>query len=274
MNLNFLQEHRKRIMDVFAGIDAGTESIKIVILGNADILFKGTVFADTRPVGDIAENLLRQGISQTGISADDIRRIGGTGINAGEVSFITEEVPEMICTPLGIEWISPQARTLIDVGASKFTAMKCRNGRAMKIVRSDRCASGVGISLRMVASVLEMNIEDIGQASLMSEEDVTIQSTCSVFVETEIISLLHHYKKKREDILRGVFRGMASRFYSLLLSVGIEEDLYMIGGVAKNKGIVKALEEVSGYRVLIPPDPGINGALGAALAISGGVSSC
>lgn len=261
-------------MDVFAGIDVGTESVKLIILGDGDILFGGIVFADTQAVADIAENLLRQGISQTGISADDIRQIGGTGVNASEVSLIKEEVPEMICIPLGIGWISPQAHTLIDVGASKFTAVKCRNGRAMKITRSDRCASGVGISLRMVASVLEMDIEDIGQASLTSEEDVMIQSTCSVFVETEIISLLHHYKKRREDILRGVFRGMASRFYSLLLSVGIEDDLYMIGGVARNKGIVNALEEVSGYRVLVPPDPGIVGALGAALAISGGVSSC
>ena len=120
-------------MDVFAGIDVGTESVKLIILGDGDILFGGIVFADTQAVADIAENLLRQGISQTGISADDIRQIGGTGVNASEVSLIKEEVPEMICIPLGIGWISPQAHTLIDVGASKFTAVKCRNGRAMKI---------------------------------------------------------------------------------------------------------------------------------------------
>jgi len=261
-------------MDIFAGIDAGTESVKIIILGSGEILFRGTVFAGTRAVADVAENLLQQGIKQAGISADDIRHIGGTGVNAGEVLPIREEVPEMVSIPLGIGWISPQAHTLIDVGASKFTAVKCRDGRAMKITRSDRCASGVGISLRMVASVLEMGIEDIGQASLAAEEDITIQSTCSVFVETEIISLLHHYKKKPEDILRGVFRGMVSRFYSLLLSVGIEDDLYMIGGVARNAGIVKALEEISGHQVHVPPDPGIIGALGAALAVSKGAGSC
>ena len=113
-----------------------------------------------------------------------------------------------------------------------------------------------------------MNIKDIGPVSLKSSEEVTIQSTCSVFAETEIISLLHHYRKKPEDILKAVFRGMTSRFYSLLLAVGIDGDAWMIGGVARNEGVVKALEEITGHRVRVPTDPSIIGALGAALAVS------
>jgi predicted CoA-substrate-specific enzyme activase len=261
-------------MDIIVGIDAGMETVKLVMLSDGGMLYSGTVFAGTEAMSQIAEKMLRQAIRETGISADAIRLIGGTGTNASEVSLIQEEVPEAICCPLGINWISPQAHTLLDVGASKFMAMKCQQGRAMKIARSDRCASGVGISLRMVANVLAMNIEDIGQASRRSKEELTIQSTCSVFAETEIISLLHHYKKRREDILKGVFRGMASRFYSLLLTIVIEDDMYMIGGVAKNEGVVRALQDISGHPVLVPPDPDIVGALGAALAISNeGVTS-
>ena len=261
-------------MDIIVGIDAGMETVKLAVLSDGKMLYSGTVFAGTEAMAEIAEKMFREAIEETGISADDIRLVGGTGINVSEVRFVHEEVPEAICCPLGINWVSPQAHTLIDVGASKFMAMKCQQGRAVKIARGDRCASSVGVSLRMVASVLGMNIEDIGRASMRSREEVAIESTCSVFAETEIISLLHHYKKKREDILKGMFRGMASRFYSLLLTIGIEDDMYMIGGVAKNEGVVKALEDISGHPVLVPRDPNVVGALGAALAVSnGGVAS-
>jgi len=255
-------------MSIIAGIDVGTETVEIVMLNDEKMVYSSTMFAGTEAMANIAEKIFSQGVRETGISADAITLIGGTGVNASEVPFIEEEVPEAICCSLGMNWLYPQAHTLIDVGASKFVVMKCQQGRTVKIARSDRCASSVGVSLRMVANVLAMNIEDIGQASMRSREEVAIQSTCSVFVETEIISLLHHYKKKREDILKGVFRGMASRFYSLLLTIGIEDDMYMIGGVAKNEGVVKALENISGHQVLVPPDPNIVGALGAALAVS------
>jgi len=257
-------------MDTVVGIDAGAETVKVVMLGGGEMLYSSTVFAGVEAVSDVAEKMLRQAAEETGISAKDICSIGGTGESASEVPFIQEELPEAICLPLGINWVSPQARTVLDVGASKFVAMKCQQGRAFKVSRSDRCAASVGMSLRMVASVLAMNIEDIGRASLRSTEEVVIQSTCAVFAESEIISLLHYYKKKPEDILRSVFRGMASRFYSLLLRTGIEDELYMTGGVARNEGVVKALEEITGHPVLVPPDPNIVGALGAALAVSNG----
>ncbi len=257
-------------MDISLGIDAGAETIKMVMLNDGKMVYSCRVFAGNEAISEIAVKMFRQATEETGISADDIRLVGSTGANASEVPFIHEEVTEAICCPLGINWVSPLAHTLIDVGATKFVAMRCQQGSAMKIATSDRCASSVGISLMMVADVLGMNIEDIGRVSTRSTEEVAIQNTCAVFAETEIISLLHYYKKKPEDILKGIFRGMAARFYSLLLSVGIEDDVYMIGGVAKNEGVVKALEEISGHHVLVPPAPNMVAALGAALAVSNG----
>jgi len=255
-------------MSIYAGFDIGTETVKLVILNEGEMTYAGTVFAGIESISEIAEKLLEKGMRETGISPGEIRSIGGTGINTGDIPIIKEDFPEATCSPMGLHHISPEANLLLDVGASKFTAMKCQDGRAVKISKSDKCASGVGISLRMVADVLAMRIEDIGRASLKSEEAVTIQSTCSVFAETEIISLLHHYRKKAEDILMGYFRGMASRFYSLLLQTGSMDDIWMIGGVAKNEGVVKAIKEITGRAVHIPPDPSIIGALGAALAVS------
>jgi len=251
------------------GIDAGMESVNIVIMHDNRLIYDDTIFIGTQDIGQIVTKMIQGALKRLGISRNEIRFIGGTGINASEISLIQDEISEGTCLALGMEWVSSKASTVLDVGASKFTAIKCKHGRVLRIAKSDKCASGVGISLRMLANVLAKKMDEIGQMSLGSIENVTIQSTCSVFMETEIISLLHHYKNKPEDILRGVFRGMASRFYSLLLHVGIEDDLFMIGGVANNQGIVRALQEVSGYKVDVPQYPYIIGALGAALAITG-----
>lgn len=255
-------------MDIVAGVDAGTETVKLVLLKDGHLIYNHTLFVGIETISEISNRILNQAVEKNGILRNDISLVGSTGVNAGEIPFANKEIPEAICCPLGINWLSTNAHTLINIGASKVVVMKCSQGRTIKMATSDKCASGVGISLRMVADVLAMNIEDIGTLSAKSTEEVVIQNTCAVFVETEIISLLHHHRKKPEDILKGVFRGMASRFYSLLLTVGIEDDIYMIGGVARNKGVVQALEEITGHRVLLPPDPDIIGALGAALAIS------
>ena len=257
-------------MNIVVGIDVGAETVNLVMLNDGKLVYSDTNIIKTEAVSVVVEKTLGQATEETGISADDIRKIAGTGTHANEVPIIKEYITEALSGPRGITWLSPQVHTLIDVGASKFVAMKCREGSAIKIARSDRCASGAGVSLRMAANVLALNIEDIGPLSTRSTEEVALQTTCSIFAETEIISLLHHAKKKPEDILKGLFQGMASRFYSLLISVGIEDDVYMIGGVAQNEGVVQALEEIIKHRVLVPPDPSIVGALGAALTVSNG----
>ncbi len=232
-------------MGVTVGIDAGTETLKTVLVGDGEMLYASTVPTGIESLSKLAEECLKQALEKKGLTSQDVSAIAGTGVNAREVSLLQEEIPEAICAPLGAYRLFPNAHTLMDAGASKFIVMKCQEGRAIRIARSDKCASGVGISLRMAANVLQLKIEDIGRLAMKSTEGVSIQSTCSVFAETEIISLLHHYKKKPEDILQGVVRGVVSRFYSLLLSAGIEEELCMIGGVARNEGIVRALEEMA-----------------------------
>ncbi|MFC2038353.1 acyl-CoA dehydratase activase [Chloroflexota bacterium] len=256
-------------MTVSAGIDAGMETMKIVILKDEKILYRTIVPIGAESVSAVAERHLVQATKETGISLDELHCIGGTGANADDIPFIQKRLSETICSPLGIYWLFSQVHTVLDAGAGHFMVLKCKQGKTMKIVRGDKCASGVGISLRMASNVLGIQVQDMSQIARKSEEEVVITSTCSVFAESEIISLVHA-KKKPEDIVKGVFRGLASRLYSLLLNIGIEDDVGMIGGMANCEGIVEMIEDMSGHKILVPSDPATVGALGAALAVLDG----
>ena len=252
-------------MAVSAGFDAGMETMKIVILRDGKMLYGSTIPLGVESVSAVAERHLVQAAKATGISLDELQCIGGTGTNAIDIPFIKKELSEVICSQLGINWLFNQVHTVLDAGAGHFTVLRCQQGKAMKVRRGDACASGVGLSLRMASNVLGIRVQDMSQAARKSEEEVEITSTCSVFAETEIISLLHA-KKKPEDIVKGVFKGLASRLYSLLLTVGMEDDIAMIGGVANCEVVVEMLENMSGHKIIVPSDPIIVGALGAALA--------
>jgi predicted CoA-substrate-specific enzyme activase len=161
----------------------------------------------------------------------------------------------------------PSADTVIDMGADKCLVVKCRDGKPLNTVRNDRCASGTGRFLKVAAKPLGVDVEEMGRLSLDSHKDVEINNTCAVFAESEIISLIH-LKQHPEDIARAVFRGLARRVYTMIIKVDFKKDLVMVGGIAKNVGMVKAMEEQAGCHILIPEDPIIVGALGAALIAS------
>ena len=256
--------------DVIAAIDVGAETINIVLLSEGKLVYSDTANIGLTHVSEVADRLLREAVEKVGINIDDLRLIVGTGSHSEEVSAVQETISDSIAVARGINSIAPSTHTLIDVGASKFTTLKCRDGSPTKIAKNDRCAAGAGVALRMAASVLQLGIEEIGPLSLKAKEDVEINATCSVFAESEIISLIHHGRNKPEDVLKGLYRGMAARFYSLVMTIGVEDDVYMVGGVAKNEGMVQVMAERLNHPVLVPPDPCIIGALGAALIYSNG----
>ena len=245
------------------GIDAGMETIKIVILKDGEIFFSSTTPLSVESTPLVAERELKGAAEEKGILFSDLQAVGGTGYNAIDIPFIKKEYSEVVCTALGISRLFKTVRTVLDAGAGHFMVLRCKDGKVEKIGRSDKCASGVGIALRMDANVLGIKIEDMSRLAAQSSNSIVIESTCSVFAETEIISLVHA-KKKTEDIVNGVFRGMAARFYSLLLAIGIQDDIAMTGGVAKCEEIVHILHEMSGHKILVPRNPTIVGALGAA----------
>ncbi|MDD5312682.1 MAG: acyl-CoA dehydratase activase, partial [Dehalococcoidia bacterium] len=154
--------------------------------------------------------------------------------------------------------------TVVDIGADKCLVVKCQHGRPFKTARNDRCAAGTSRFLRIAAKPLGVDVREMGRLALRSQMEIEIDSVCAVFAESEIISLIHQ-KKHPEDIARAVFKGLASRIYTLLVKVGFEKSLVMVGGVARNEGLVRALEEKAGCSIMIPEEPMIAGALGAAL---------
>ena len=141
---------------------------------------------------------------------------------------------------------------------------RLQHGRLLKIARNDKCASGTGKYLDIVADVLGIRVEEMSDLSIKSKENVEVQSTCAVFAESEVISLLH-MKNRPEDIARGALRGLSRRIYSLLLEVDLERDVTLVGGVAHNRGLVIALEELLRYKLQVPPEPQMVVALGAGL---------
>jgi len=249
---------------IITGIDAGTENMKVVILAD-DRILSHSVFPQGRgPTVFVAERALSEAIEKAGITLGEIGYVVATGVGSEHIPFAHQRATESSCDARGVSWLLPSADTLIDMGADKCLVVKLQNRKPVNIARSDRCASGTGRFLKIVAQPLGIEVEEMGRLSLQSHEDVDISNTCAVFAESEIISLIH-FRHRPQDIAKAVFKGLARRIYPMIIKVGFEKELIMIGGIAKNVGMVKAMEEQAGCHILVPEEPMIVGALGAAL---------
>jgi len=257
---------------ITAGIDVGTEATKVVILRNSEIASWHVLIGGDEDAARLGEKALHQAVAKAGINPTEVQNLAATGLGGIQMPFVNEQVPLAMCIARGVDWLLPSTRTALDLGAGKSLVVKCHHGRPIKITRNDKCASETGKYLDIVAKILGIGSEEMADLSLRSGEYVEIQSTCTVFAESEVISLLH-MKRRPEDIARGALRGLAKRIYPLLLEVGLERDVSLVGGVARNRGLVVALEELLGYDLLVPPEPQIVAALGAGLIAQGRVTS-
>jgi (R)-2-hydroxyacyl-CoA dehydratese activating ATPase len=246
------------------GIDAGMEITKAVILQEKDITAWAAIPGGREPAAQVARRALDQVMERVGAAERDIDYIVATGMGRDYVTLTEHKQPEFLCLVSGINFLIPSTRILLDLGTRKSLAIKCQGGKALKLAPSSKCAAGTGTYLKMVANIFNLTIEQMSELSFKSKSDVEIQTTCAVFAESEIISLIHNGARE-EDILRGVFRGLAERLYPQLLEIGIEKEIVITGGFARNKAIIAALEAIVGFPLLVPENPIITGALGAAL---------
>ena len=247
-----------------AGIDAGTETIKAVILGEDGEFGWTVVAAGTETTDNTAQKALAQAAQKLHLSVKDINHITVTGTDAENVIVAHRQLSEVLCLAKGIDFFIPSARTLIDIGALKTLGVRCSGGNLLRFVTSSKCAVGTGAYLEAAANVLGIRVSNMDELAFKAKKDVEIESTCAVFSESEIISLVHRGTEP-EDIVGGVFRGLAKRIYSLLLQLGIERNVVLVGGLARSKAMVSALEEAIGFKILVPDTPEIVSALGAAL---------
>jgi len=248
----------------FAGVDIGSTMTKVVLTDTTDNVLsaiKGPTGPEHR---QLANEVMRSALEQASLRLDDISRIVATGYGRVNVPFADEQITELSCHARGVYSIFPDVRTAIDIGGQDAKCMKIRDGKLIDFVMNDKCAAGTGRFLEVTAATLGIPIGDMGDISLKSTKKIQISNICTIFAQQEVVALLSRGEKV-EDIIAGLHYALASRVATLARRLKIEPDVVLTGGVAKNSGIVKAMKENLGRELLVPEEPLLTGALGAAI---------
>jgi len=249
---------------ILAGIDIGHKSVNVVILDESMVIGNATHIISGE-VGVAAKMALQKTLDQEKLTGDKIDRLFATGVGREKVTFADGHRTEMLSHVCGAHYLFPGARTVIDIGAEGSRILRCDSkGNLTNFVLNDKCASGTGIFLEIVAGMLALPLSEIGPISLRSSRKIQLTTTCAVFAESEIVAEIHRESSK-EDILRGVNESIVSKIASTIKRVGIEPELVLTGGVACNIGVVNALKGQLDLDVKVPESPEITGALGAAI---------
>lgn len=249
---------------IVAGIDIGAATAKAVIL-NGSRLLSSSVIPTGSSVVKASGMVIEQVLEKSGLTMDQLEYIISTGYGRRAVPFANKALTEIICHGTGVSSVIPEARTIIDIGGqdSKVIGIDDR-GMVTNFVMNDKCAAGTGRFLEVMAGVLGVEISQMGPIALLSKEPCQVTSTCTVFAESEMVSLRAE-GKSREDIFAGIHIALAHRTMIMGKSVGFKTKIVFSGGVAKNAGMKKALEDQIGLEIYVPEEPQIMGALGAAI---------
>ncbi|MDR4496669.1 MAG: acyl-CoA dehydratase activase [Candidatus Scalindua sp.] len=247
------------------GIDIGSLSTDAVLMNDKKEIVSYEVIATGASSKKACEKIYSQILQATNLEAKDIDYIVATGYGRIKVPFANEVVTEITCHARGANYFFPGARTVIDIGGQDSKAIKLdAKGNVLDFSMNDKCAAGTGRFLEVMARTLEIELDEMGELSLKGSDNVSISSLCTVFAESEVVSLIGA-DKKTEDICKGLNISIAKRVSAQAKRVGLEEDVIMTGGVAKNIGVVRELEKKLSCSIKIPDEPQIAGALGAAL---------
>lgn len=247
-----------------AGVDIGSRSIEVVLADGGQVVETVTRNTGATPTEN-AKAAFEQVLAAAGAKRGDLARVLATGYGRNYFPFADAVASEILCHARGVAYVVPTARTVIDIGGqdSKMISID-GNGRVTNFVMNDRCAAGTGKFIEMVGLTLDVPLDRMGPLTERSGEACEISSMCAVFAESEIIGLTQS-GTGADVVLRGVFRSIAKRTLAMTGKVGLQRDVVFTGGVARNAGVVRALEHETGVKLLVPPDPQITGALGAAL---------
>ena len=246
----------------FAGVDIGSTMTKVVIMNRAIL---ASVIGPTGPEHrKLANRVMEEALAKAGLSFDEITYVVATGYGRINVPFADKQITEISCHARGVSYLLPGVRTVIDIGGQDSKGIKLSNGRVVDFVMNDKCAAGTGRFLEVTAEELGVKLDDMGRLSLGAKNKVEISSTCTVFAAQEVVSKLSE-GVPLPDIIAGLHEAIATRIYGMVRRLKIEREVAITGGGAKNIGLVRALEAKLGYPVLVPPEPLLTGAIGAAL---------
>ena len=250
-----------------AGIDSGSTSTDVVILDQNGKI-KSTMIIPTGGGAMMsAEKSLAAAVEKAGIQEEDIVRIVTTGYGRAYIDSGDDSITEITCHAKGAHYLNPNVRTIIDIGGQDIKAISIdEHGAVTNFLMNDKCAAGTGRFLEMMARTLGLSLEEMSVKGLEWKENIVISSMCTVFAESEVVSLVAQ-NKNVADIIHGLNVSVASKVGALAARLGKKNpgEYMMTGGVAKNQGIINALEEKLGTKLYICDEAQLCGALGAAL---------
>jgi predicted CoA-substrate-specific enzyme activase len=248
-----------------AGVDVGSTQTKGVIMDEGKRVLGRSLIDTGANIVKAAERAYALALEDAQLKEQDVVYVVGTGYGRYKVTFGHAQISEISCHARGAKFIFPDTAMVLDIGGQDSKAIKVgQEGEVLDFSMNDKCAAGTGRFLAMAAYYLNLPLEEIGERSLRATKPVNITTTCTVFVEAEIMSHLARGKKP-EDILRGMHNAIATRSISLMSRVGIEEKITFTGGVTKNIGMVRALEEGLETTLNVSAESHFMGAIGAAL---------
>jgi (R)-2-hydroxyacyl-CoA dehydratese activating ATPase len=246
----------------FAGIDIGSTMTKVVIYSDHMV---ASLIGPTGPEHrKLANKVMEEALSRARISFNDLSYVIATGYGRINVPFADRQVTEITCHAKGLASLIPSASTIVDIGGQDSKGIKIKNGKVVSFVMNDKCAAGTGRFMEIIADTLGIALSDLGDISASADKPAQISNTCTVFAEQEVVSQLAS-GESIPNLVAGIHEAIATRVYALVAKLKIEPDVAITGGGAKNSGLVRALAAKFGQPVLIPPEPLLTGALGAAI---------
>ncbi len=252
---------------IYCGVDIGASSIEIILFDGAQIIGSMVTESGNSPIEN-GRSAFKKTIEAADLSEDDIEVTVATGYGRNYFESADRSCSEIICHAKGVSYMFPSVRTVIDIGGQDSKLIEINeSGRPVDFMMNDRCAAGTGRFIEMAGSVLGIPVEEMSESISPEDGQVDISSMCAVFAESEIIGLLQGGCRP-QVILNGVFRAVARRTMSMAGVAKVRKDVVFTGGVAKIRGVALALERETGIEMLIPHNPQITGALGAAIIAS------
>ncbi len=249
--------------EYFSGIDIGSTMTKAVILGDGVI---ASVIGPTGPEQRrLANKVMEEALRKAGLPFAAMTYIVSTGYGRINVPFADKQVTEISCHAKGVSSLFPQARTIVDIGGQDSKAITIdQNGRVTNFIMNDKCAAGSGRFVEVIADTLGLKLEQMGDLSIQSTRPAQISNICTIWAQQEVASRLAEGTPV-PDLIAGVHRSLADRVARMVKRLKLQKEVILTGGGGKNKGLVKALSEQLDCEILVPPEPLITGALGAAL---------
>lgn len=260
---------RSKIPSYYAGIDIGSTTTNVVILDQQKKIVASAIVPTGSRTVKSSNLALSQALKAANLSREQLSNTVSTGYGRTNITFRDKDVTEITCHAKGAHYLNPAVRTVIDIGGQDSKIIRLDSTGGVKdFAMNDKCAAGTGRFLEMMARSLQLDLLEMSQLGLTYDEDITISSMCSVFAESEVISLIAA-NKKIDDIIHGINKSVASRVLALLKRVGSEEEYMVTGGVSKNTGLVNTIERQLGAKLYVYAESEICGALGAALIAAG-----